>query len=150
MSCFPSRTSLAGGVGVSVLGRFRVATEKSVFAMPETGIGLFPDVGGSYFLPRLRGDLGMYLALTGARLKGEDVFKAGIATHFMPSAKVAELEAKLAGAWLWTGLTEEKEMPVTGWRRSGDGRGVVVLSWCGEGDQEAICASLFLQQANSS
>ena len=55
----------AGGVGLSVLGKFRVATEKTRFAMPETGIGLFPDVGGSYFLPRLKGHLGYYLALTG-------------------------------------------------------------------------------------
>lgn len=56
---------MGGGVGLSVHGSFRVATEKTLFAMPETGIGLFPDVGGSYFLPRLGGNLGMYLALTG-------------------------------------------------------------------------------------
>ena len=56
--------------------------------MPETGIGLFPDVGGGYFLPRLHGNLGRYLALSGERLKGRDVFNAGIATHFVPSNKV--------------------------------------------------------------
>lgn len=56
-------------VGQLKLRSFRVATEKTVFAMPETGIGLFPDVGGSYFLPRLRGELGTFLAITGHRLK---------------------------------------------------------------------------------
>lgn len=62
--------TMGGGVGLSVHGMYRVATERTVFAMPETAIGLFPDVGGTYFLPRLAGKLGMYLALTGFRLKG--------------------------------------------------------------------------------
>ena len=65
---------MGGGVGLSVHGKFRVATEKTVFAMPETGIGLFPDVGGSFFLPRLSGELGTFLALTGHRLKGQSLF----------------------------------------------------------------------------
>nr|XP_035931398.1 3-hydroxyisobutyryl-CoA hydrolase, mitochondrial isoform X4 [Halichoerus grypus] len=80
--------TMGGGVGLSVHGQFRVATEKSLFAMPETAIGLFPDVGGGYFLPRLRGKLGYFLALTGFRLKGRDVYAAGIATHFVDSEKV--------------------------------------------------------------
>jgi len=62
--------TMGGGVGLSVHGAFRIATERTLFAMPETGIGLFPDVGGGWFLPRLRGELGTWLALTGARLKG--------------------------------------------------------------------------------
>lgn len=62
---------MGGGVGVSVLGKYRVATERSLFAMPETKIGLFPDVGGSYFLPQLQGKLGLYLGLTGFTLKGK-------------------------------------------------------------------------------
>ncbi|NXV99256.1 HIBCH protein, partial [Fregetta grallaria] len=83
------------GVGLSVHGHFRVATEKTLFAMPETAIGLFPDVGGGYFLPRLSGKIGYYLALTGFRLKGRDVLKAGIATHFVESEKLPALEKDL-------------------------------------------------------
>lgn len=73
---------MGGGVGISVHGSHRVATDRTTFAMPETGIGLFPDVGGSYFLPRLEGRLGMYLGLSGRRLKGADAFHAGVATHY--------------------------------------------------------------------
>nr|XP_060620086.1 3-hydroxyisobutyryl-CoA hydrolase, mitochondrial [Anolis sagrei ordinatus] len=87
--------TMGGGVGMSVHGHFRIATEKTLFAMPETAIGLFPDVGGGYFLPRLSGKLGFYLALTGFRLKGRDVQKAGIATHFIEAEKVAALEKDL-------------------------------------------------------
>ena len=74
--------TMGGGVGISVHGTYRVATPHTLFAMPESGIGLFPDVGGGWFLPRLDGATGMWLALTGARLKGEDVLAAGVATHF--------------------------------------------------------------------
>uniref|UniRef100_A0A3Q3GWH2 3-hydroxyisobutyryl-CoA hydrolase n=1 Tax=Labrus bergylta TaxID=56723 RepID=A0A3Q3GWH2_9LABR len=87
--------TMGGGVGLSVHGRFRVATEKTLFAMPETAIGLFPDVGGGYFLPRLQGKLGLFLALTGFRLKGRDVQRAGVATHFVESMKIPELEEEL-------------------------------------------------------
>ncbi|NXK05840.1 HIBCH protein, partial [Herpetotheres cachinnans] len=87
--------TMGGGVGLSVHGRFRVATERTLFAMPETAIGLFPDVGGGYFLPRLPGKIGYYLALTGFRLKGRDVLKAGIATHFVESEKLPALEKDL-------------------------------------------------------
>ncbi|XP_064086611.1 3-hydroxyisobutyryl-CoA hydrolase, mitochondrial-like isoform X2 [Macrobrachium nipponense] len=87
--------TMGGGVGLSVHGQFRVATERTLFAMPETGIGLFPDVGGSHFLPRLGGRLGMYLALTGHRLKGRDVLKAGVATHVCDSSRIGELEEQL-------------------------------------------------------
>ncbi|XP_043929640.1 3-hydroxyisobutyryl-CoA hydrolase, mitochondrial [Protopterus annectens] len=87
--------TMGGGVGLSVHGHFRVATEKTLFAMPETAIGLFPDVGGSYFLPRLEGKLGLYLALTGFRLKGRDVHKAGVATHFVESERLPALEKDL-------------------------------------------------------
>lgn len=87
---------MGGGVGMSIHGAYRVASEKALFAMPETGIGLFPDVGGSWFLPRLpvKG-LGLYLALTGRRLKGADLLHGGLATHYVPSANIPALEAQL-------------------------------------------------------
>lgn len=87
--------TMGGGVGLSVHGRYRVATERTMFAMPETLIGLFPDVGGSHFLPRLAGQLGTYLGLTGARLKGRDVLAAGIATHYCASERLGDLELAL-------------------------------------------------------
>ncbi|MBA3067142.1 MAG: enoyl-CoA hydratase/isomerase family protein [Hyphomonas sp.] len=90
--------TMGGGVGLSVHGSHRIATERTVFAMPETGIGLFPDVGGGWFLPRLRGELGTWLALTGTRLKGADVAAAGIATHFLPSELVPALARQLEDA----------------------------------------------------
>ncbi|XP_063716407.1 3-hydroxyisobutyryl-CoA hydrolase, mitochondrial-like [Symsagittifera roscoffensis] len=88
--------TMGGGVGLSVHGKFRVATETSLFAMPETAIGLFPDVGGGHFLSRLPGSLGMYLALTGQRLKGYDLIHAGIATHFILSSKLPLLETDIS------------------------------------------------------
>ncbi|XP_036426355.1 3-hydroxyisobutyryl-CoA hydrolase, mitochondrial [Colossoma macropomum] len=87
--------TMGAGFGLSVHGRFRVATEKTLFAMPETAIGLFPDVGGGYFLPRLQGKLGLFLALTGFRLRGRDVQRAGVATHFVESEKLSALEKDL-------------------------------------------------------
>lgn len=86
---------MGGGVGLSVHGSHRVVTENAVFAMPETGIGFFPDVGGTYFLPRLPGQLGLYLALTGARLGGADCLYAGLATHYVPSERLPALETAL-------------------------------------------------------
>ncbi|KAG5869990.1 hypothetical protein JTB14_008146 [Gonioctena quinquepunctata] len=86
---------MGGGVGLSVHGHYRIATERTLFAMPETQIGFFPDVGGTYFLPRLKGKLGWYLALTGQRLRGSDVLKAGIATHFCDSKQLSDLEQSL-------------------------------------------------------
>ena len=87
---------MGGGVGVSVHGGYRVATDRTTFAMPETGIGLFPDVGGGYFLPRLSGAAGMYLGLTGKRLKGPDCVALGLAEALVPHDRLAALEAKLA------------------------------------------------------
>ncbi|RKP25597.1 ClpP/crotonase-like domain-containing protein [Syncephalis pseudoplumigaleata] len=87
--------TMGGGVGLSVHAPFRVATEKTVFAMPETIIGFFPDVGGTFFLPRMDGETGTYLALTGHRLSGEDVIYAGIATHYVLSHRLPALEERL-------------------------------------------------------
>lgn len=87
--------TLGGGVGISVHGGFRVVTENTLLAMPETGIGFFPDVGATWFLSRCPGELGMYLGLTGARLNGPDCRYAGLATHAVPSARLEEIEATL-------------------------------------------------------
>ncbi|KAJ1923908.1 3-hydroxyisobutyryl-CoA hydrolase [Tieghemiomyces parasiticus] len=87
--------TMGGGVGLAVHAPFRVATENTMFAMPETAIGLFPDVGGTYFLPRLEAGLGKYLGLTGERLQGASVFWAGIATHYVPSERLPALEQRL-------------------------------------------------------
>ncbi|KAJ3343533.1 hypothetical protein HDU83_005659 [Entophlyctis luteolus] len=88
--------TMGGGAGLSVHAPFRIATEKTIFAMPETAIGLFPDVGGSFFLPRLDGELGTFLGLTGHRLFGQEVWMAGIATHFVPSERLPMLLDRLA------------------------------------------------------
>lgn len=87
--------SMGGGVGLSVHGSHRVVSERLVFAMPETGIGLFPDVGGTWFLPRCPGGTGMYLALTGARLHAADALHVGYATHFVPSVAMTALREAL-------------------------------------------------------
>jgi enoyl-CoA hydratase len=86
---------MGGGVGLSVHGSYRVATDKTTFAMPETGIGLFPDVGGSYFLPRLPGATGAFLGLTGKRLKGPDCVALGLAQAYVPHDRLAALEDAL-------------------------------------------------------
>ncbi|CAD5214930.1 unnamed protein product [Bursaphelenchus okinawaensis] len=87
--------TMGGGCGISIPGKFRVATEKTMLAMPETALGLFPDVGGSYFLSRLKNNCGMFLALTGYRLKGADVFHSGLATHYINSTDLASLQNEL-------------------------------------------------------
>lgn len=81
---------MGGGLGVSVHGRYRVATDNVVVAMPETGIGLFPDVGGSFFLPKLRGAVGLYIGISGARLNAADCMKLGLATHFISTASIPD------------------------------------------------------------
>ena len=87
--------TMGGGVGISVNGKFRLATEKTIFAMPECAIGLVPDVGGGFFLPRLPGQLGMFLGLTGHRLKGWDCYKAGVATHAASEESLDHIQAEL-------------------------------------------------------
>lgn len=87
---------MGGGVGISAPCTHRMATERTVFAMPETAIGLFPDVGGGWFLPRLPGRSGLWLALTGARLKAADMLHLGLATVHVQSARLPDLKARLA------------------------------------------------------
>ena len=87
--------TMGGGVGLSAPARYRIATERTLWAMPEGDIGLFPDVGGGWHLPRLPGEAGAWLALTGARLKAADLVALGIATHFVPSERIEALTAAL-------------------------------------------------------
>lgn len=105
--CFMNGISMGGGVGLSVHGSFRVVTENTLFAMPETDIGFYPDVGGSFFLSRLEGELGKYLGLTSARLKGYDVVAAGVGTHYIPEERLQEVEAKLISLQLEDPTSQE-------------------------------------------
>lgn len=93
---FMDGVTMGGGVGISQPAPFRVATEHTRFAMPETGIGLFPDVGGGWYLSRLDGRLGQFLALTGARLDGAECLWAGLATHYLPSEALPEAKRRIA------------------------------------------------------
>lgn len=93
---FMDGITMGGGVGISQPARYRVATENTRFAMPETGIGLFPDVGGGWYLSRLPGKIGEYLALTGHRLDGAECYALGLATHYLPAERLAEAKARIA------------------------------------------------------
>lgn len=93
---FMDGITMGGGVGISQPAKYRVATEHTRFAMPETGIGLFPDVGGGWYLPRLEGRVGVFLALTGARLDGAECLALGLATHYLPSERLAEAKERIA------------------------------------------------------
>jgi enoyl-CoA hydratase len=88
--------TMGGGVGLALPARYRVATERTRFAMPETGIGLFPDVGGGWWLPRLPDRAGLWVVLTGARLATADCLHLGIATHAVDSAALGPLRRALA------------------------------------------------------
>ena len=92
---FMDGITMGGGVGIAMPAKYRVATENTRFAMPETGIGLFPDVGGGWYLSRLRHRLGQFLALTGARLDGAEVLWAELATHYLSSDKLPEAKARI-------------------------------------------------------
>src|SRR5271165_4623529 len=92
--------TMGGGAGISVNGAYRIATERTLFAMPETAIGLFPDVGATRFLNRCPGQVGRYLGLTGARLGPADALYCGFATRFVPHDRVGELVDELGRvAW---------------------------------------------------
>ncbi|QNQ12022.1 enoyl-CoA hydratase/isomerase family protein [Sphingomonas alpina] len=92
---FMDGVTMGGGVGIACPCRYRVVTERTMFAMPETAIGLFPDVGGGRYLSRLRGRAAQYLALTGARLDGADCIALGLANYFIPSERLDALKAEL-------------------------------------------------------
>jgi enoyl-CoA hydratase len=93
---FMDGITMGGGVGISQPGKYRVATENTRLAMPETGIGLFPDVGGGWYLSRLPGRTGQFLALTGHRLDGAECLALGLATHYLASEALDEAKARIA------------------------------------------------------
>lgn len=93
---FMDGVTMGGGVGISQPARYRVATENTRLAMPETGIGLFPDVGGGWYLSRLEGRVGQYLALTGARLDGAECLALGLASHYLPAEALADAKQRIA------------------------------------------------------
>ncbi|MFS0772651.1 enoyl-CoA hydratase/isomerase family protein [Sphingomonas sp. 1P08PE] len=92
---FMDGITMGGGVGISQPARYRIATENTRLAMPETGIGLFPDVGGGWYLSRLPGRVGQYLALTGHRLDGAEAHALGLATHYLPADRLDEAKARI-------------------------------------------------------
>jgi enoyl-CoA hydratase len=96
ITAFMDGITMGGGVGLSQPARYRVATENTRLAMPETGIGLFPDVGGGWYLSRLPGRTGQYLALTGHRLDGAECLALGLASHYLPSTALDEAKTRIA------------------------------------------------------
>jgi len=101
--------TMGGGAGISVHGAYRIATEHTLFAMPETGIGLFPDVGATRFLNRCPGHIGRYLGLTGARLHAADTLYCGFGAHIVPHERVPELVAAL-GEITWEAGSERRHI----------------------------------------
>jgi enoyl-CoA hydratase len=93
---FMDGITMGGGVGISQPAKFRVATENTRFAMPESGIGLFPDVGGGWYLARIGGRIGQFLALTGARLDGSECLWTGLATHYVEHSMLEDIKARIA------------------------------------------------------
>lgn len=92
---FMDGITMGGGVGLAMPAQFRIATENTSFAMPEGAIGLFPDVGAGWYLSRLQGRIGPFLALTGARLDGAECLWAGLATHYLPAAALPDAKARI-------------------------------------------------------
>lgn len=111
---FMDGITMGGGVGISQPARYRVATENTRFAMPESGIGLFPDVGGGWYLSRLPGRIGAFLATTGARLDGAECAAIGLATHYVPAERLDAVKAGIAeggAAAIETWLAEAEGKP---------------------------------------
>ncbi len=117
---FLNGITMGGGVGISMHGSHRIATDRLLFAMPETGIGFFPDVGGTYFLPRLAHEMGTYLGLTGARITVDDAKMLGLVTHKIPESVFPDIMQALLETPLYashaketvTGILDKFAMPV--------------------------------------
>ncbi|WP_421245358.1 enoyl-CoA hydratase/isomerase family protein [Aeromonas sanarellii] len=108
--CVADGICMGGGIGLFAGAAFRIVTERSLFAMPEVTIGLYPDVGASWFLSRMPGRLGLWLGLTGARFNGADAIGLGLADHAMASPERAELLPRLA-ALDWSSCADECQDP---------------------------------------
>ena len=108
---------MGGGAGISIHGAYRIVTERTLFAMPETGIGFFPDVGAGYFLSRLPGETGMFLGLTGTRIGAGDMIDLGLGTHFVLSEQIGELESGLLKCELHEAACQEVEPIIRGFSR---------------------------------
>jgi len=102
---------MGGGVGLSIYGNYRLTSEKTKFAMPETAIGFFPDVGGSFFLSQLKKGVGMYLGLTGNTCNAKDIMELGLATHYIPSKLMPETIEKYIEKGVLNELSYYPEMP---------------------------------------
>ncbi|WCT72848.1 enoyl-CoA hydratase/isomerase family protein [Sphingomonas naphthae] len=119
---FMDGITMGGGVGISQPAKYRIATERTVYAMPETGIGLFPDVGAGWYLSRLPGRTGPWLAVTGARIDGADCLALGLATHYVPSGALSQLKADLVArpgdieGVLAAASATPPESKIAGWR----------------------------------
>jgi enoyl-CoA hydratase len=131
---------MGGGVGISVHGSHRIAGDKFTFAMPEVGIGFFPDVGATFFLPRLPGALGTYCALTGERLDAAEAVAARVATHRVPSAQFPDLIEALCRAVSLDASLAEYAQPAAS--RTGVGRAAAVETLFAADRIEDILAAL--------
>jgi enoyl-CoA hydratase len=117
---FMDGITMGGGVGISQPAKFRVATENTRYAMPETGIGLFPDVGGGWFLARIGNRIGQFLALTGARLDGAECMWAGLCTHYLPSDTLPEAKRRIGAGEDIAAVLESLSAQVPEARIAGD------------------------------
>jgi enoyl-CoA hydratase len=140
---------MGGGVGVSQAGRYRVAGGRYLFAMPEVGIGFFPDVGATHFLPRLPDATGIWLGLTGDRIAAGDALAIGLATHAVPSAAMPELAERLCDGAVPVeeALARHAHRPEP-LKLTADR--AVIASCFGAGDLMAILAALERRAANGS
>lgn len=98
---------MGGGVGISAHSPFRIATERTIFAMPENKLGFFTDVASGYVLSRLRNKIGSYLGVTGAQLRGEDVYNAGLANYYVLSSNIPKIYEELVAAVPGSSHTKE-------------------------------------------
>ena len=99
---------MGGGIGLSLYGDYRIVNETTKFAMPETAIGFFPDVGGSYFLPRIKKNYGIFLGLTGQILNANEILNLGLGTHYCPQNKSEDL----IDQFIETGTIKKFSIPI--------------------------------------